>query len=410
MRIIFFTPLGAVLFISSCVLTIFSKNLFLKFVASSLFFFFIFLFLYYLFLYLRYRKDKIELYSVVAAQFKPFEESFLEVECKNGFRIFPGFFTTANFVMSEKKVKIKTFKAVVLNQDKKKFYIRTNFERHGVFELNNFSIVVKDFLGLSEYVVGCTDFNYSINISPYFTEEIPIPALAEEGGDRIIQSVKKINSTDFFDNRKYYPGDDVRRMNWKVFAHINELCIRQEEKIPPKIGEIYLYFFPYSHIPLEYEYISSIFLSTVYFLIINSYLVKIFTPSGKIIKIDREKELYDVLNDSFVEFEGKENFNDAIVFASFHEFQKIVKNNNVKDSFFATTFYNMPEDKMKYPFFKIDKSDNILKEFYFIFRDKRKHRERLKKLQEISYLLNNCGSHINIFETYDNESKKLVFK
>ena len=38
--------------------------------------------------------------------------------------------------------------------------------------------------------------------------------------------------------RKYYPGDDARRLNWKVFAHSRELFLRVGEETPPPESRI----------------------------------------------------------------------------------------------------------------------------------------------------------------------------
>ncbi len=43
---------------------------------------------------------------------------------------------------------------------------------------------------------------------------------------------RKKRSDELLDTRKYYPGDDLRKLNWKVFAHIGELFLRIGEEIP----------------------------------------------------------------------------------------------------------------------------------------------------------------------------------
>lgn len=46
------------------------------------------------------------------------------------------------------------------------------------------------------------------------------------------KSVRKGNSTEFSDFREYMPGDDLRRMDWNVYARLDKLYIREymEEK------------------------------------------------------------------------------------------------------------------------------------------------------------------------------------
>lgn len=41
------------------------------------------------------------------------------------------------------------------------------------------------------------------------------------------------NTDDFTENKPYQPGDDPRRINWKLFSHVGELFIREIEKEPP---------------------------------------------------------------------------------------------------------------------------------------------------------------------------------
>lgn len=41
-------------------------------------------------------------------------------------------------------------------------------------------------------------------------------------------------SDELYETRPYLPGDDTRKINWKLFAHINELSIKQGDFIPPQ--------------------------------------------------------------------------------------------------------------------------------------------------------------------------------
>ena len=51
-------------------------------------------------------------------------------------------------------------------------------------------------------------------------------------------SRSRTRSEELLEARKYYPGDDVRRLNWKVFAHLNELFLRIGEEVPPPQSRI----------------------------------------------------------------------------------------------------------------------------------------------------------------------------
>ncbi|HOV15824.1 MAG TPA: DUF58 domain-containing protein, partial [Spirochaetota bacterium] len=313
----------------------------LKFFASSALFIFVFIFVYYVVIFFRYKNTVLEFFTIGDGVIHPLKKTTLEIECKNLIPLFPGFFSLISFNLFEQGKIIKKYTSLTSEIAKNKIRIDVIFDRHGKFELKDFSFLIKDFFGLSIYEIKI-NFTHQLNVMPYFLNEIEIPIFTSEGGERIIQSIKKINSQDFFDNRKYYPGDDFRRINWKVFAHSNELHIRQEEKIPPKVGEIFLIFLPYSLINIEYEYICSIFLSTVYFLLKNNYSVKVLTPQNKVMTIDDEKDIYEIINSSYTPFSDAVDLKEKIVFCSFYQLQMIVSNSKTKDTFFAASFYNVP--------------------------------------------------------------------
>lgn len=44
-------------------------------------------------------------------------------------------------------------------------------------------------------------------------------------------------SDELYESRPYMPGDDPRKINWKVYAHIGDLSIRQGDLLPPPASE-----------------------------------------------------------------------------------------------------------------------------------------------------------------------------
>jgi len=44
-------------------------------------------------------------------------------------------------------------------------------------------------------------------------------------------------SEELYETRSYLPGDDPRKINWKIFAHTGELSIREGELLPPPSSE-----------------------------------------------------------------------------------------------------------------------------------------------------------------------------
>lgn len=400
MKVLFFRLFGLILLVVFTLSFFLLKNLFIRFFSATFLFIFLFIIFYYLYIFLSQKKRGQEFFTLGNGIIYPFKETTLEIDCKTIVPQFPGFFLLLKFSAFDKTVKIKEYQSTILTKDKNKIRFNIKFDRHGDFILKDFNLLIRDIFGFTEYCIKI-NFCHTINIQPYFLSEIEIPISASEGGDQIIQSIKKINSTDFFDNRKYYPGDDIRRINWKIFAHSNELHIRQEEKIPPKVGEIFLIFAPYSDNLFEYEYICSIFLSTVYFLLKNNYKIKARTNNDNFKTIDNEKDIFEVINDSYIENINISNLNSSIVFCSFYQLNKFVNIPKINESFFAVTFFNNDINRASFlkSLFFITGFDNTLKEFLNIQREINNNKIRKERLKEISYKINNADSKIEIFDT-----------
>jgi uncharacterized protein (DUF58 family) len=68
---------------------------------------------------------------------------------------------------------------------------------------------------------------------------LPVPAetypqlLAAMGGTEGRGEAVFRKTDDFTEQRPYIPGDDPRRINWKLYAHAGELFIRQQDREPP---------------------------------------------------------------------------------------------------------------------------------------------------------------------------------
>jgi len=74
-------------------------------------------------------------------------------------------------------------------------------------------------------------------VSPHAAlEAITVQA---KGGDSDRRDASAIERTDdLIDHRPYVPGDDPRRINWKLYSHGSELFIRQGEREPPPHSNI----------------------------------------------------------------------------------------------------------------------------------------------------------------------------
>jgi len=56
--------------------------------------------------------------------------------------------------------------------------------------------------------------------------------LMTPGGEQISRRNRKKQSDELIESRQYFPGDDIRRINWKAFAHSGELFLRVGEEKP----------------------------------------------------------------------------------------------------------------------------------------------------------------------------------
>jgi hypothetical protein len=388
MKIPFFRICGLIIFILSIIILIFTKVLFLKFLLSSSLLIVLYLFIYYIIIFFKFKKNKIELLSVYDGSVYPLKEIVLNMQTRNYPSSFPGIFFQIGFSVFELNnfvQKINTNPVLLENQ---KIKINCTFNRHGSFILKDFTFIIKDIFGFTKYETKC-ELNHQIQVNTYYEGEIEIPFFADEGGEQVFQTVTKINSTDFFENRKYYPGDDPRRINWKIFAHINELHVRDVEKVPPKIGEITLIFAPYSTDFFEYEYISSIFLSTCYFLLKNNFELKILSPVSEnysLIKEQNEKDFNSIVDNSYKILNGKGIYKSEypIIFASFDEFKRLSLENLLKKCFCAVSFFEGNENKKSLinSFYKIEHFDNFFKEFIFQLKQIKDIKEKEQLLEE----------------------------
>lgn len=71
-----------------------------------------------------------------------------------------------------------------------------------------------------------------IFIYPELTEltDFSLPEILNETSDHII-NIKR--NDELYDTRPYIPGDDTRKINWKLYAHTEELSVKQGDFLPP---------------------------------------------------------------------------------------------------------------------------------------------------------------------------------
>lgn len=104
-------------------------------------------------------------------------------------------------------------------------------DSRGEFSSPGAFFMVNDAAGLFRFRVFSRHEERLI-VNPGPCDKIDIPRILTIGGEDESRTVRKKRSDDLIETRQYYPGDDVRRINWKTFAHLGELFIRQGEELP----------------------------------------------------------------------------------------------------------------------------------------------------------------------------------
>ncbi len=70
-------------------------------------------------------------------------------------------------------------------------------------------------------------------VLPTPTEKHNRAIVARAQGSRGIRKGHPGERDDRLDTRPYYPGDDIRHLHWKLFAHTGELILRKSDPTPP---------------------------------------------------------------------------------------------------------------------------------------------------------------------------------
>jgi hypothetical protein len=94
---------------------------------------------------------------------------------------------------------------------------------------------IGDILGLFHFYLPIPRQNSPrLLVLPKAAVEV-IPVYVQSGGDARRQQVHYQRTDNLIDHRPYVPGDDPRRINWKLYGHgpSNELFVREGEPEPP---------------------------------------------------------------------------------------------------------------------------------------------------------------------------------
>ncbi|MBI9102330.1 MAG: DUF58 domain-containing protein [Spirochaetales bacterium] len=97
------------------------------------------------------------------------------------------------------------------------------------------SLVVRDLTGFFQVDIPLGGEGF-LTVYPERERDSRLPFLPSLGGSVTPEIRRKRESSDLFDLRKFYPGDDPRKLHWKLYAHSGDLFLRKGEPEPPPSG------------------------------------------------------------------------------------------------------------------------------------------------------------------------------
>ncbi|MBN1413440.1 MAG: DUF58 domain-containing protein [Spirochaetales bacterium] len=110
-------------------------------------------------------------------------------------------------------------------------------EHRGVYRCQAICFEFVDLLGFTHSETSLSAEEY-IRVYP---RNIPADEIrykvAGENSDNILKT-KRV-SDELLEVKKYFPGDDLRKLNWKIFAHLGELFVRKGEESPPPESRLF---------------------------------------------------------------------------------------------------------------------------------------------------------------------------
>jgi uncharacterized protein (DUF58 family) len=102
----------------------------------------------------------------------------------------------------------------------------------GSYQSREVNIALSDLLGFTRYPVALP-LAERLRVFPAVQPEVARRPPSLEGGQEETRRKRQRRSEELLEVRKYFPGDDIRKVHWKVFAHTSELFLRIGEETPP---------------------------------------------------------------------------------------------------------------------------------------------------------------------------------
>jgi uncharacterized protein (DUF58 family) len=104
--------------------------------------------------------------------------------------------------------------------------------RRGSYALREAWLESADVLGLARVRLA-VPLDERLVVPPATAPRSAGGRVVDEGGASLEHVARRRRSDELLETRRYVPGDDVRRLNWKLLAHAGELFLRLGEETPP---------------------------------------------------------------------------------------------------------------------------------------------------------------------------------
>jgi hypothetical protein len=110
------------------------------------------------------------------------------------------------------------------------FELRPSFR--GCYQSREVQIVLGDLLGFTRFPLALA-LQEKLHVFPAVEPDMVRRPPRLEGGLEVQKRRRRRRSEELLEVRKYFPGDDIRKVNWNIFAHTSELFLRIGEETPP---------------------------------------------------------------------------------------------------------------------------------------------------------------------------------
>ena len=109
--------------------------------------------------------------------------------------------------------------------------LRVSCAQRGWYTGPNFTLRITDLLGFTQTQIVSPEVRELV-VRPV-TQATTLRLPRARQGERTVRSERRRRGEELLEVRSYVPGDDVRRIHWKLLAHAGRLMVRVEEQIPP---------------------------------------------------------------------------------------------------------------------------------------------------------------------------------